>query len=346
MALTKSSFGNLPDGRPVDRYALTGKGGLSVSVLDYGATLQSILFAGKDLLLGYDCAADYVRADGFYLGATIGRYANRIADGMFTLNGKTYTLAKNENGIGHLHGGDCGFDQKIWEMEILDTGDEPALRASLFSPDGEEGYPGNLHVTVTFRVSADNTLSLTYTANSDADTVANFTNHAYFNLNGFDGGDVLDTLLTIHADQFTSVDERRLPTGITPVDGTPFDFRSAKPIGDAINDTHPQIQLGGGIDHNFVISGAPGTLRPAVHAMSPKSGIAVTCCTDLPGIQIYTANTLTMPFGKGGPMTAFQGFCLETQFYPDTPNHPEFPSCLLRAGDTFRSVTSFHFQKD
>ncbi len=344
MAIIKTPFGNLPDGRAVTRYTLAGKGGLCASVLDYGATLQSLLFAGKDVLLGYENAADYANAGGGYLGATVGRYANRIAGGMFTLNGKVYTLANNEPGRAHLHGGNVGFDKMIWEMDILDTGDEPTLRASLFSPDGEEGYPGNLKVTVTFKVSLDNTLSITYTADSDADTVINFTNHAYFNLNGFDGGDILDTVVSVNADYFTAVDDLLIPTELTPVDGTPFDFRQAKPLSDAIHGDHPQIKLAGGVDHNFAVNGEIGTLREAIKAHSPKSGIEVTCLTDLPGVQIYTANWLEKDFGKGGPMTRFQGFCMETQFYPDTPNRPDFPSCVLKAGEKFESVTAFHFE--
>lgn len=345
MSITKEGFGSLPNGTAVTRYTLAGKGGLSVSVLDYGATIQAILFAGKDIALGFEKAADYVTVNNCYIGATVGRYANRIANGQFTLNGKPYTLAIN-NGKNHLHGGRCGFNRKLFKMDILSDGDEPALRASILSPDGEEGYPGNLELAVTFTVTEDNTLQIAYDAVSDADTVANFTNHAYFNLNGFDGGDVLDTLVTVHADAYTPCDEGLIPTGIEPVEGTPFDFRKEKPLGDAIRAAHPQIKQCGGIDHNFVLQDRHASLREAIVAKSPKSGIGVVCSTDLPGVQIYTANGLSLPDGKGGPMTKHQGFCMETQFFPNSPNRPDFPSCILRAGENFHSMTAYAFFKN
>lgn len=344
MSITKDSFGALPNGTAVTRYTLTGKGDLAVSVLDYGAIIQSIRFAGKDVALGFENAADYTVENHGYIGATIGRYANRIAKGKFPLNGKNYALATN-NGQNHLHGGDCGFNQKVFEITVLSDGDRPAICASTFSPDGEEGYPGNLKLQVTFTVTEENALEIVYDAVCDADTIANFTNHAYFNLNGFDGGDVLDTLVTVHADAYTPTDSDLIPIGIEPVADTPFDFRTEKPLGDAIGADHPQIRQCDGIDHNFVLQNQHGALREAIVARSPKSGIRVVCSTDLPGVQIYTANGLDLPIGKGGPMTQYQGFCMETQFFPDTPNHADFPSCVLRAGEAFHSVTSYAFSK-
>ena len=343
--ITKSTFGQLPNGTEVTKYTLIGKNGLTVGVLDYGATLQAIEFAGKDVLLGYENAADYVLAGGYYMGATVGRYANRIDGGKFTLNGIDYQVTLNERGINQLHGGEIGFDEKMWNMEIVDA-DTPTLKATAFSADGEEGFPGNMNISVTFTVTDDNALSIHYAATSDKDTVANFTNHAYFNLNGFDGGDILDTEVTMDAYAYTPVNENLIPTGeIVPVDGTPFDMRQGAVLGDVILSKYPAISACGGLDHNFVIADKAGELRRAMYAKSPKSGIAVTCLTDLPGIQIFTANGLKMPFGKGGPMSTYQGFCMETQLFPDTPNHPNFPSCLLKAGETFETTTVYRFEK-
>lgn len=254
LSIEKRAFGILPDGTAVEQYCLTASGGLKVSVLTYGATLQAVKFAGKDVILGYDRLEDYINAKGSYQGATVGRYANRIAGGTFALDGRTYDVGCNETGRGHLHGGVHGFDKKVWEAAVLDEGDEPRLRLSAVSEDGEEGYPGRLTFSVTLTVTADNTLRLSYEGGSDKDTVLNLTNHAYFNLNGYDGGDVLDTVLTIHADAITPVDDRLIPTGeLLPVEGTPFDFRKGQTIGAALAASHPQLKIGGGVDHNFVL---------------------------------------------------------------------------------------------
>ena len=346
LSIEKSAFGVLPDGTAVEQYCLTASGGLKVSVLTYGATLRAVEFAGKDVILGYDRLEDYVNAKGSYQGATVGRYANRIAGGVFTLGGQTYDVGCNETGRGHLHGGVHGFDKKVWAASVLDEGDEPSLRLSITSADGEEGYPGRLEVSVTVTAAADNTLRLSYEAQSDKDTVLNLTNHAYFNLNGYDGGDVLDTALTIHADAITPVDDLLIPTGeLLPVEGTPFDFRAGQTIGAALAASHPQLEIGGGVDHNFVL-GSERAMRQAIRAVSPRSGIAVECWTDMPGVQVYTANFLGEDAGKGGvPLYRHQGFCMETQFFPDSPNHPAFPSTLLQAGETFRSVTEYRFAR-
>ena len=344
LSIEKRAFGILPDGTAVEQYRLTASGGLKVSVLTYGATLQAVKFAGKDVILGYDRLEDYINAKDSYQGATVGRYANRIAGGTFALDGRTYDVGCNEAGRGHLHGGVHGFDKKVWEAAVLDEGDEPCLRLSMVSADGEEGYPGRLTVSVTLAVTADNTLRLSYEAASDKDTVLNLTNHAYFNLNGYDGGDVLDTVLTLHADAITPVDDRLIPTGeLLPVEGTPFDFRKGQTIGAALAASHPQLKIGGGVDHNFVLDDNR-RLRHAVHAVSPRSGLAVDCWTDLPGVQVYTANFLGEDAGKGGiNLYRHQGFCMETQFFPDSPNHPEFPSTRLKAGEAFHSVTAYRF---
>ena len=344
MSITRAPFGALPDGRPVERITLEGRNGLSASILTYGATLQSLCFDGRDVVLGYDSLEDYRRCGG-YQGATIGRYGNRIAGGRFALGGTTYDVGCNESGRGHLHGGETGFDKYIWDAEILSDDGEPSVRFSLVSADGDMGYPGRLTVSVTFTVRDENALELAYRAVSDKDTVLNLPNHAYFNLNGYDGGDILDNVLTIDADAITPVDGKLIPTGeFLAVEGTPFDFREGKPIGQDIEDPLPQLRLGGGYDHNYVLNGSG--FRRVLSAFAPKTGIRMDCLTDQPGVQFYTANGLKTNVGKGGAgLYRHQGFCLETQHFPDSPNRPQFPSTLLKAGDLFESVTQYVFSK-
>ena len=347
MSVTVESFGKFPSGEEVKRFRLTGKNGLTASFLNYGATLQALEFDGKDLVLGFDTAEQYRATPGSYQGATIGRFGNRIAAGKFSLNGKEYTLCCNEENRGHLHGGTVGFDKKIWDAAILNDKEEPSVAFSLFSPDGEEGYPGNLKVTVTMTVTADNELKISYHASGDADTVLNMTNHAYFNLNGTDGGTVLDTVLTLRADFITPVDDLLIPDGsLMPVENTPFDFRSGKPIGQDIDSSHPQMLLGGGYDHNFVLSGEE-KLHHAATAISPRSGIRLDCYTDQPAVQLYTAQGLESAYGKNNtPLYRHQGFCLETQQFPDSPNQPAFPTTTLKANETFDSVTIYRISKE
>ena len=329
-------FGSLPDGRPVQRYTLHSPNGhMQASFLEYGGILQSLRFEGRKLVLGYDTLSDYL-SDTAYLGATVGRYANRIAGGRFTLNGQTYRLECNEGGVNQLHGGSHGFSRRIWEAEILEE-EIPSLRLTIVSPDGEDGYPGLLRLSVVVSLT-DDSLTFSYEAVSDQDTVINFTNHAYFNL---DGQDVLDTQLTIEADTITPVNEQLIPTGeILPVDGTPFDFRTAKPIGRDILSSHPQMRIGNGYDHNFVLKGEG--MRLAAAAVSPRSGIRLECYTDQPGVQLYTANSLSPGEGKMGmKIGPHMGFCLETQHFPDSPNQPSFPSVMLPAGQKWRSQTLY-----
>ena len=261
---------------------------------------------------------------------------------MFELNGIPYDVGRNEVARnGHLHGGAVGFQVKNW---LLDEHDDKSFTLSLVSPDGDMGYPGTLTLKLRVALDEPSALSLTYTAVSEKDTVVNFTNHAYFNLGGYDSGDVLDTELQINADSILSVNERLIPTGEQlSVDGTPFDFRVSKPIGRDIDNKHEQLLLGGGYDHNFIL-GNTMAFRRAVTAYSPRSGIRMHCDTDQPGIQLYTANFLTSSCGKGGPMTKHQGFCLETQHFPDSPNHPEFPTTVLRANEIFSSRTVYSFE--
>lgn len=350
MSVSVTSFGTLDDQTPVSRVTLCNANGTSVSILDYGATLQSIVFAGKDILLGYDTIDGYVNANGSYMGATIGRFGNRIANGCFLLDGQKIQVSCNESARHcHLHGGDSGFDKKMWRYQIMCDGEEPAVSFSRTSPDGEENYPGNLQVTVTFTLHADDSLCLDYNATTDKNTVINLTNHSYFNLNGYDGEDVLDTLLYVNADEITPVDEGLIPTGeFMPVEGTPFDYRSEKPIRDGVYGQHEQVKIAGGIDHNFVLSRQGREMRLAACAYSPNTDIQMECYTDLPGLQIYTGNFIDEQDGKSGiHWDRYDGFCLETQFFPDSVNQPAFPSVLLAAGDTFHSRTCFCLsQKD
>ena len=331
------SFGKLQDGREVTAAELRNGAGASLTLLDYGATVQSLRVPDRngesvDVVLGYDSAAEYER-NGDYLGATIGRVGNRIGGAVFSLNGKTYTLAKND-GENHLHGGKEGFDRKMWQM----TAEDGSLVCRRLSPDGEENYPGNLSVQVRFILSDDNCLRIVYDADTDADTLVNLTNHSYFNLNG--GGSVLGHRLQLFAERFAENGEGCLPTGKLPyVDGTPFDFRTEKEIGADLDADDEQLKLAGGYDHNYVLSG-----KKAAVLRSAESGIRMTVETDLPGMQFYTANFLTERAGKGGSsMRQRDAACFETQLYPNAMNCYAFPSPVLRAGAHLHSETSYAF---
>ncbi len=314
-------------------------GDLEVSILTFGATLQSIRYQGVDVALGYNTLEEYQTNDG-YLGATVGRYANRIAGGKFSLGGAEYDVGCNEEGRGHLHGGKVGLSHKFWNAEVAG---ENAVRMTNLMADGEEGYPGNMAVAVTFEVEAD-TLRLIYEAKSDADTVYNPTNHCYFNLNGETGAPILNHIMEVKASAMTPVDAVLIPTGeLRAVEGTPFDFTVAKPIGQDIEKEDDQLALGAGYDHNFCVDGEG--LRDAAILQSPDTGIKMVCRTDLPGVQIYTGNCTGDRAGKNGPIGKHSGVCLETQFYPDSPNQPAFPSCTLKAGEEFKSVTEYCFSK-
>lgn len=334
--VTKNLFGVM-DGTEVYEFTIEN-GGLKVNIIEYGATIHNIYFGGVDCVLGYDDLEGYIH-DTSSQGATVGRYANRIAKARFSLNGVQYTLDAN-NGVNNLHGGYCGFAGRLYTGEVV--GDN-AVKFTISSADGEGGFPGNVTMSATFTVEED-TLKINYCASSDKDTYLNFTNHAYFNL-GSDN--TYSTMLTIKADKFTPTDDTLIPTGeLRDVTGTPFDFRVAKPIGQDIGSDYPAIALCDGYDHNFVLGDTVEYRKDVVTAHCPDSDITVTCSTDLPGVQIYTSNALDEPTGKGGkPLSRHQGFCIETQFFPDTPNKPEFPSCLVKANETFTSVTEYKFTK-
>jgi len=339
----KQVYGKLPDGRPVDLYTLTNAAGMRVQLINYGAITVSVEVpdrSGKltDVTLGYDTLAGWLDNKP-YFGATIGRYANRIARGQFTLDGKTYTLARN-NGANHLHGGIRGFDKVLWNAEPVQTPESAGVRFTYLSRDGEEGYPGNLSVTALYSLNDDNEFKVEFSATTDKPTVVNLAHHTYWNLAGAAAGDILGHELMLNADHFTPVDEDLIPTGqIASVAGTPMDFTRPTPIGARI------AQVAGGYDHNYVLRKQAGQVALAARVYEPQSGRVLEIYTDQPGIQFYSGNFLDGTVrGKGG--VAYQkhhGFCLETQHYPDSPNRPEFPSVVLRPGATYRHVMIHKF---
>ncbi|MBE6806454.1 MAG: galactose mutarotase [Ruminococcaceae bacterium] len=344
MSVTVRQFDTLQNGQSVHIITMTNQAGTEVSLLTLGAAIQAFRFAGKDLVLGFDRAEHYFHS-GAYIGATVGRICNRTADGRFELNGTTYNLVCNEpDRRVHLHGGKVGFDKKVWDYTIIREEELPCVTFSTVSPDGEEGYPGTLMLEVTYTLTEANELILDYKAQSDADTPLNLTNHTYFNLNGCDGKTVHNNLLQINAAEYTPVTERLVPTGeYAPVEGTAIDFRMAKPIGEALYNEDASMAYTGGVDHNFVLAHTrPEAALEAAYAYSPDTGIQLRCYTDLPGIQVYTGNFLDEPGGKYGlKWGQHQGFCLETQFFANSINQPNFPSIVLKAGDTFHSRTTY-----
>lgn len=353
ITLHMTPFGKTPAGDEVTLYTLRNGQGMEIAVMNYGAILTSVKVPDSkgqvaDIALGFDSLEGYLGTQP-YMGATVGRYANRIAKGRFTLNGEQYTLAVN-NGANALHGGLKGFDKKIWRAKSVSSDDGPAVEMTYVSPDGEEGYPGALAATVTYSLSNDNEVRIHYKATTDADTVLNLTNHSYFNLAGAGKGTILDHMVAINADRFTPVDSGLIPTGeLKSVEGTPFDFRTPTAIGARIDETgDEQIKLGGGYDHNFVLNGGAGNLRFAARAKEPVSGRVMEVFTDQPGLQFYTGNFLDGSVtGKGGIQYEKRfGFCMETQHFPDSPNKPEFPSVLLKPGETFETTTVYKFSTE
>lgn len=341
MSVKTEVFGITENGKQVDKITIKGKGELELVMINYGATITSINFAGKDLALGYDNLQDYTRKCNYY-GATIGRYGNRIADSKFVLNGVEYNISANEGKVS-LHGGKDAFNSYIWNYK--QTGDS-AVTFSIVDPDGKNGFPGELKVDVTYAVDDENGIQITYDAVSDKDTILNMTNHTYFNLNGFDNGDIKDNVLTLRGDYFTPIGAGLITTGeLVPVEGTPFDFRTAKPIGKDFAADYPQLIKTHGYDHNYVI-GEKGVMKNFASAYSTKTGIHMECYTDQPGVQLYTGQSSSEDRGKAGiNIYPCQGFCLETQHYPDTPNKPNFPQCTLKAGEKYHTVTKYVFSK-
>lgn len=336
-------IGRSRSGKPVERFVLEGSG-LRMAVLTYGGTIQSLWVPDRDgrlvdIVLGCDTVEAYQKQDKF-MGALIGRYANRIGGGRFTLNDETYILCPND-GRNHLHGGKKGFDKRIWEPEIQADG----LHLRLTSRDGEEGYPGTLRAEVVYALR-DRSLVITYWARCDRDTLCNLTNHTYFNLAGHDSGDICAQEICLEADRFTPADAESIPHGaFQEVDGTPMDLRAWTPIGAHIDDRFDQLQYAGGYDHNWVLRGIPGMLRPAARARCRQTGIVLEALTTQPGLQFYAGNSLDGSCeGKGGAAYPRRsGFCLETQAFPNSPNCPEYPSAVLRAGDEYREQTVYRF---
>ena len=339
----KEFFGRMPDGTQVDRITLRD-GPCSCEIITYGGAVRSLIVPDRDgrpvdVVLGFDSLEDYMAQDK-YIGALVGRYANRIGGAKFTLNGVEYPLYKND-GENSLHGGLVGFDKQVWTVEALT---DNSVTLSLVSPDMQEGYPGTLRVEVTYTL-ADGALRLDYRGSADRDTVFNPTNHSYFNLSGHSTGSVESQDIRLYASRYTPTVPGSIPTGeIAPVDGAFMDLRHTQPIGACIDEDFEQLAMAGGYDHNWVIDGWDGTLRPAARAWSPDTCILLECLTTLPGVQFYAGNFLAGETGKGGAVYARRcGFCLETQFFPDSPNQPNFPSCVLKAGEEYRSSTVYRF---
>lgn len=345
MNIKKYPFGITSDGQAVDCYVLTNRSGCQVELITYGAAIRSITTPDRnhhfaDIALGFDTITDY-EVHSYYMGAVIGRCANRIENSQFLLNRITYPLYAND-GSNHLHGGKIGFDKKVWSAESSSDG----VAFSLVSPHGEEGYPGTLHTKVTYTLTDSNQLILTYEAYSDQDTIVNLTNHCYFNLAGHNSGSALQQHLQLFADTYTENNENSLPTGvISPVAGTPMDFRQPKAMAKDIEKNFPQLEKCHGYDHNWVLSLFPGTMKKAAILHDPYSGRALEVSTTMPGIQFYSGNFLNGSI-MGKQRTLYQkhsGICLETQFFPNALMYPSFPSPILRANQRYQHTTIFRF---
>ncbi|WP_234567908.1 aldose epimerase family protein [Rhodohalobacter sp. 614A] len=335
-------FGTMDDGSPVQLFTLENANGMEVSVTNYGGIVTSIKVPDKNgnienVVLGFDDLEQYKSGHPFF-GAIAGRYANRIAEGRFELNGEVYDLATND-GENHLHGGVEGFDKKRWNAEVNE--EENSVTLSYLSPDGEEGYPGNLDVEVTYTLTDDNELQIDYHATTDQSTVVNLTNHSYFNLSGDPSEGILDHLLTINADRYTPVDEGLIPTGeLHPVEGTAFDFTQLETVGARIDSIPP------GYDHNYVLNNPDSGLRKIATVEHQQSGRIMEVYTDQPGVQLYTGNFLdgSLRDRQGNPIEQYAALCLETQTFPDSPNQLDFPSPVLNPGDTYKTTTIYQFK--
>lgn len=348
--VTKQAFGKITDGTPVDLYTLTNFNGVKVTITNYGGIVVSWLVPDRDgnfddVVLGYDTLDEYLAGSSPYFGAIVGRFGNRIARGRFELNGKQYQLAIN-NDLNHLHGGAKGFDKVVWKAEsgLGELGPQLVLRYT--SQDGEEGYPGNLSVQVTYLLDDKNELKIDYHATTDRPTPVNLTNHTYFNLAGQGNGEILEHQLMLQADRMTPVDKGLIPTGeLSSVEGTPMDFREPTAIGARIGQDNEQIKFGGGYDHNFVLSKKKaGALELAARVYESNTGRVLEVLTTEPGMQFYSGNFLSGLVGKGSkPYERRYGFCLETQHFPDSPNRPEFPSTILEPGEVYETTTIYRF---
>jgi aldose 1-epimerase len=346
--VTRETTAAIVDGTAIERFTIVNASGVEVTAITYGGIITSWRVPDRtgqmaDIVLGYDDPAAYIKNNSPYFGAIIGRYGNRIAKAQFALDGKTYKLAAND-GANHLHGGLKGFDKVIWAAEPIKGGGGHGVAFTRTSADGEEGYPGALKVRVTYTLTDKNELVVAYEATTDKPTVVNLTQHSYFNLAGQGTGDILAHELRINADRYTPVDSTLIPTGeLASVEGSPFDFRKATAIGARIDSDAPQIKFGRGYDHNWVLSRSGTGPLVAAEVYEPKSGRTLVVSTTEPGLQFYTGNFLDGSItGKDGRVYRHRyGFCLETQHFPDSPNHPTFPSTTLRPGETYRTRTVF-----
>jgi len=349
MAIEQSPFGTTADGTPVSLFTLASPNGLKARITNYGGIVVSLEVPdargdSADVVLGYDDLDAYI-ADSPYFGCIVGRYGNRIANARFSLDGQEHVLAANDD-TNNLHGGETGFDKVVWDAVPAESADGPALQLRYLSKDGEEGFPGNLDVTVVYTLTADNGLRMDSTAVTDKPTIVNITHHSYFNLAGAGSGDILGHEVMIDSDSITPVNENLIPTGeLMPVDGTPFDFRSPAVVGARIEEDNQQLERGGGYDHNWVLRKPAGETGLAARVTEPVSGRTMEVLTSEPGMQFYTGNFLDGSLtGKGGAVYEFRhGFCMEPQHYPDSPNRPEFPSVVLRPGETYRSTITYRF---
>lgn len=348
-SVVKKSFGRTADGQKVDIYTLTNTSGAEARIINYGGTVVSLKIPDRNgklgnIVLGYDSLEDYEKHNAFF-GALIGRYGNRIAKARFSLGGKEYNLAAN-NGPNHLHGGPKGFHRVVWSGRSSTNADGASLALTYLSRDGEEGYPGNLNIKAVYTLTERNELKLDYSATTDKDTVVNLTHHSYFNLAGAGGGTILDHELTLNADRFTPTDDTSIPTGeLRPVKGTPFDFTSPTRIGSRIGQPDEQLKFARGYDHNWVLNKKKAELSLATSVFEPVTGRVMEVLTTEPGIQFYSGNFLDASMkGKNGqdyPLRS--GFCLEAQHFPDSPNRPDFPSTVLKGGETYSQTTIYRF---
>ncbi len=345
MKIESSIFGKTKDGIDVTAYKITNKKGAYITVLDYGAILKDIVVPDQngtliDVALGYDDVASY-EENPPHFGATIGRNGNRIEGAAFSLNGQDYQLVLNENDKNNLHSGPDGYEFRMWEAKTNET--NGCVSFSILSPDGDQGFPGNFKVTVTYMLTEENKVKIHYEGTSDADTIVNMTNHSYFNLNGEADGSIMNHTLSIKAEGYTPVDEYSIPYGtVDPVEGTPFDFREAKTIGKDAEEINEQLQHTGGYDHNFALDGSG--LRDVAFVTGDKSGITMTVMTDQPGIQFYAGNFISGPAGKNGhEYKPHDGFALETQHFPNSVNVLAFDSPKLEAGERYSTTTCYTF---
>jgi aldose 1-epimerase len=349
-AITCEPFGSAL-GQPVERWTLDNGYGIAISALTLGATLQQVRAVDRfgergNVTLGFATAEEYVTGVPPFFGVVAGRYANRIRDGRFTLDGREVQLPRND-GPNHLHGGPEGFDRRTWRAEDATENGQPAIRLSLTSEDGDQGYPGRLDASVTYLLTTDDALEVRYEATTDAPTVVNLTQHAYWNLEGENRGSALGQLLQVRASRYLPVDETLIPTGdLAPVAGTPFDFTAPHALEARIRVGHPQLAIAGGYDHTLVFDGGePGEIAPVIFLEGPVSGRMLRIETTEPGVQLYSGNFLDgRRIGIGGTLyRAGDGVCLETHHFPDSPNHPEFPSTVLRPGERWTSTTRYRF---